>query len=151
MLDRDWYCLQYGEITTKQCEKHFSSAQPPNFCNISACFHCAPMCKTVPPSLFCTRYNSSVFISTSIAKPSNVPNASNLKFLAAGCPTVNYWLSSARNNFVLIHWDSVALLRPRPTVTLIFIHGFSLQPCGRQLLPSHFGPTEIYLVLVPLP
>jgi len=57
------------------------------------------------------------------------------------------FLFLASNEITLIHWHSFGICQPRPTVPVIFLHGFSVLPSAREfLLPL----ATVHLVLFPL-
>jgi len=50
----------------------------------------------------------------------------------------------------LTRLDSVSLLRPRPTLSPIFLRGFTVLPYTRQFLFPYFALATFYLCLVPI-
>ena len=82
-----------------------SSAQTHSLFSIPTWFIYAANRKAVYLSLVCASNSSSVFISASLAKLHNVPNASSLPRLAARCHALYPQSSPSVNNFSLAHLD----------------------------------------------
>jgi len=67
---------------------------------------------------------------------------------AMPCIHTGFWLVTI---YSLTHYDLVAFLLPRPTFSLVFLHGCSLMPVGRQLVLDRLRARKNHRGLIPLP
>ena len=98
------------------------SAQNHNASNIPTWYSCAAMCKAVRRCSLWASNNSCAFSYASLAQFHNAFNACNLPNSAALCHAIYPYMSLASNNFFLTHLDSVALFRPKHTISLILVY-----------------------------